>query len=301
MKIFLLPSAWKPATGTDDSCNLVAAARHDQHMTFRAHRSRAAAVALAFAVLAACGEDLPAGGAPADARTTGEGAADAAGRGDGAIAGRAACDDRRDNDGDGYTDGDDPHCTTRWDDCEDSFLQCGWTDECESPYTTDCFFDNNSGTGDDHCQRHVCCGLAEPDGCPDPSFDPGDCAPAEACAGGFCPRITIPGCDCFGCCTLCDGIACAPVLVDPCIAPDCTLDALFDPAACPACTPDSTCGTPCDPDLCILCPGQDVSDLPDTCGGEHICPRDEPACADSSTCPADHWCSSGCCVEEGPR
>jgi hypothetical protein len=157
----------------------------------------------------------------------------------------------------------------------------------------------------------VCCILAD---CPDAdldSFNPEtDCPITDECVD-YCAGVVTPGCDCFGCCTICgaDGV-CHDVVTNPGIAPDCDIDVLDDPALCPACTPAADCGSPCDPEQCILCPGQTYDDLPDTCfedggGGDPPepvtqCPDGRPPCIDSSECEQGEYCSVGCCILDSP-
>lgn len=143
----------------------------------------------------------------------------------------AACDNGIDDDGDGLVDGLDPECTGPFDNDEGSFAT-GIPGDNRDPKWQDCFFDGNSGAGDDGCRYHTDClyGLREPD---DPS-----CALAEACVE-YCRPLTPNGCDCFGCCTFEDD-------VDRFIGSQgCTAET---PEKCLPCTKQLWCNNPCDAD-----------------------------------------------------
>jgi hypothetical protein len=172
-----------------------------------------------------------------------------------------ACDDGRDNDGDDLIDGWDPECTASFDASEDSFA-LGLVDECEHDTAGECRFDSNTGGGDD----------------------------------ATCAAATVPGCDCWGCCTMCDDQSCTTALMDPCRAPDCRFDVFANRDVCPVCEPDPACGASCDAASCVLCPGQDAGDLADDCDGQPRCSGDAPTCGADRVCPAGRWCSHGCCI-----
>jgi len=251
----------------------------------------------------------------ADADADGDGDADSDGDGDAdavpCTPGSTECTNCADDDGDGRTDGFDPNCTGAMDDDESTFAT-GIPGDNQDYRWQDCFFDGNSGGGND-CRYHLCCILAV---CPDDevdSFNPEtDCPITDECVD-YCADLTAPGCDCFGCCTICDANnVCRDVITNPAIAPDCTVENLADPVACPACVQNVDCGSPCDPSGCILCPGQDVTDLPAECfesGGGEEPPPDEPVnqcpdgrtpCITSDQCAAGEYCSVGCCILDGP-
>lgn len=214
----------------------------------------------------------------------------------GCTPGTTQCSDCIDNDGDGRADGFDPECTSAADDREDSFATGIPGDNIDGVFQ-DCFYDGNSGQEDDGCFLPTCC-LLDPDGadCP-PSVPPGlSCTPSAECAES-CRPATIPGCDCFGCCTICNGGECHTIVTNPAVAPDCTLDRFDDPSVCPVCTPIAECSTPCGG--CVLCPGQDPSELPPECDETPVCPAGSTACATSDDCSGDDYCSSGCCVAGG--
>jgi hypothetical protein len=214
------------------------------------------------------------------------------------MAGTTECTDCIDNDGDGRTDGYDIECTGAADDREDSF-ETGIPGDNMDTVKQDCFFDGNSGSGDDGCEIHVCCLLGAPDqaSCPFGAnqYDPAECDdPQSQLCLDECAPLTPPGCDCFGCCTVCDDAGCVDIITNPATAPNCDDDSIHDPVACPVCVKNDSCGTPCDPANCILCPGQDPSDLPGSCSGNE-CPGGAQECT-TQACPENSYCHGGCCI-----
>src|SRR6187551_3581648 len=77
-----------------------------------------------------------------------------AGGGGGALA--PQCTDGIDNDGDGKIDYDDPECVGGYDYDESTFAW-GIPGDHYDPCKTDCFFDSNSGSGDDNCVWQLKC------------------------------------------------------------------------------------------------------------------------------------------------
>jgi hypothetical protein len=161
--------------------------------------------------------------------------------------GIAACSDAIDNDGDGLVDLASPYCKLPEDPDESSFLG-GPGDDMNTPAGLDCWFDLNSGSGDDDCSIHACCMIDGP--CPaelDPaSFDPGACSVSETCVSACQPPATAyrpARCDCFGCCGFCDadGENCVDLFVNPAVSPECSLDNLDDPSKCRSCSPHPAC------------------------------------------------------------
>jgi len=196
-----------------------------------------------------------------------------------------ACNNGLDDDGDGAIDGNDPECTGPGDDDEDTF-GTGIPGDNRDPNCQDCFFDGNSGSGDDKCRYATSCLT---DGTP--TSGSGSCATCEAsliCIEN-CRPLVPDGCDCFGCCevTKNDGSAVFVVL-----GSDCSLETIDD---CQTCMQSTECVNECG--RCELCPGKDPEDLPDDCGGEATC-DDEGAtpCESTPDCPADRYCSLGCCI-----
>src|SRR5512132_3940021 len=88
------------------------------------------------------------------------GAGDGGGFGDGAggmcTPGAAQCNNCVDDDTDGKIDGFDPECTGPLDNDESSFAT-GIPGDNKDAINQDCFFDGNSGAGNDGCNQHVCC------------------------------------------------------------------------------------------------------------------------------------------------
>jgi hypothetical protein len=235
----------------------------------------------------AAGDGAAGGGDAADANPHLPGACDPAG---------PQCNNCVDDDIDGTIDGFDPECVSALDDDEGSFAT-GIPGDNIDAIKQDCFFDGNSGAGDDGCDLHVCCLLIGE--CPEhlkpEQYDPAECTPTQACIDN-CAPVTPPGCDCFGCCTICSGDICHTVLTNPAVAPDCTQEVLADPALCPPCAPIADCGEDCVPFECVLCPGQTEADLPPECMGTAECPSGLTVCESNADCTAGQFCSGGCCI-----
>ena len=188
-----------------------------------------------------------AGGAAA-----GSGATNGGSLSGGAATGSTACSNGIDDDGDGLIDGFDPECTGPLDGDEGSFAT-GIPGDNRDPKWQDCFFDGNSGAGDDHCRYATGCLTGEL-----PQDDP-HCTVSDACIK-FCARLTQNGCDCFGCCTIqkTDGST-----VDIVESSGCSLANIDDAKACQRCTKNTQCGNECGE--CELCPGKTAEQLPDSC------------------------------------
>jgi hypothetical protein len=272
---------------------------------------------IAIAMIACGGKN--GGGGGDDAGTGGDGGGDGTG-GDGpggmCTAGSAQCNDCVDNDADGKIDGFDPECTGPLDNDESSFAT-GIPGDNIDPVQQDCFFDGNSGAGNDGCNQHVCCllGAMSKAECTtlvtgivnnpqtvgnnynkDECFAPlGSVAVPQQCKD-VCGPITPPGCDCFGCCTECDDQGCVDIVLNPAVSPDCDSTTIHDDTKCKPCTKVADCGGGnCGGSTCILCPGQDPSDLPDTCNTP-TCPIGTMPCDAAGQCPEGTYCSTGCCI-----
>ncbi|HEY5951510.1 MAG TPA: hypothetical protein VIV40_38715 [Kofleriaceae bacterium] len=244
------------------------------------------------------------------------------------------CSDCVDNDTDGKIDGFDPECTGPIDNREDSFATGIPGDNIDATMQ-DCFFDGNSGGGNDGCNQHVCCLLQAGGATTATTDDVSECkrlAPQSNyskykradCYAPFgntpvptkctmtCGPITPPGCDCFGCCTVCqvatDATSCRDILLNPAVSPNCDASNITDPGMdgtdntgdepCKRCVKNPDCGSPeCGGSTCILCPGQDPSTLdPNLCGGA-VCPAGITACEPvTNACPAGTYCQTGCCI-----
>jgi hypothetical protein len=271
------------------------------------------------AMLVACGNKNGGSSGGADGGGTGTGGDGGSTGGDGGGTGTidappsctsagTQCSNCIDDDGDGKIDGFDPECTGLLDNDEATFGTAIPGDNID-PIQQDCFFDGNSGGGDDGCNVHVCCllGAKTQADCPadlQPNkYNPADCPPpigtkplSQMCID-VCGKLTPPGCDCFGCCTICNSTGCYDIDINPAVSPNCTTDTLADPTICKQCIQVTTCGnTTCGDTSCILCPGQDPSTLPASCGGMTTCPTGTTACSSDGTCGEGLYCSNGCCI-----
>lgn len=230
------------------------------------------------------------------------------------------CSNCKDDDGDGKIDGFDLQCSGPRDNDEGSF-STGIPGDNVDAINQDCFFDGNSGGGNDGCNQHVCCllgattkaecttkltGLVNNPGQEGSKYNVAECfapmgsAVVPAKCTMTCGPLTPPGCDCFGCCTLCDPAipGCADIALNPVTSPGCTTSTLGDPAICKRCTKVPSCGnTQCGGNTCILCPGQDPSTLPAGCNGDAQCAPGQAECGSDATCGAGLYCSAGCCIE----
>jgi hypothetical protein len=208
---------------------------------------------------------------------------------------------------DGRIDGFDIECTGAGDNREDSF-ETGIPGDNRDRINQDCFFDGDSGAGNDGCDIHVCCllGITAAQDCPFPGpYDPNAC-PQPIGMGTLdpmcimtCKTVTPPGCDCFGCCTVCDPATniCYDITLNRAASPDCTEETIADPDVCKTCT-KSTCESG-DCGECTLCPGQDPSDLPPECDGMNQCPNGGQSCMTDADCPTTaSYCATGCCIAD---
>jgi hypothetical protein len=235
-----------------------------------------------------------------------------------AALGDTACSNGTDDDDDGLIDGFDPECTGPWDNDETSFAT-GIPGDNVDPKWQDCFFDGNSGAGDDDCRYATGCISG------DLPLTDKDCQLTDACIK-FCAPLTPNGCDCFGCCSVAlpDGGS-----VDIQAAGSCSVDNVDDEEACPRCVKSDACGNTCG--RCELCPGKTIADLPADCGpptgtggagtggagtggaatggtggtgggptytcdgGEQVCGTGLPSCG------LGKYCSQGCCLVQPPK
>lgn len=197
--------------------------------------------------------------------------------------GDCACSNGLDDDGDGLTDGFDPECTSPFDNDEGTFAT-GIPGDNRDPTWQDCFFDGNSGAGDDGCRYHSECLTGER------SASDSSCSLSEACVE-FCQPLTTNGCDCFGCCSvlLPDGGEITILTGDTCSLADAT-----DPSRCLPCQKTTLCDNTCGE--CELCPGKTLEDLPESCGSISECDGGLAPCTESADCPPDSYCSLGCCL-----
>jgi len=214
--------------------------------------------------------------------------------------GMTQCSDGIDNDGDGKTDYDDPECVGPLDNDESSFatgIPGDNIDACKQ----DCFFDGNSGMGDDGCLWQLKCDPRSMEAsCPyDQTYATShtmECSvsssQSQTCIDK-CQKLVPNGCDCFGCCA----VPGAPQPIR--LATTCTAKDFNDPTKCPPCTQVTQCMTPCG--HCDYCIGKDT--LPADCatdgGTPYTCPDGLVACGqygvDPSQCPTGTGCVTGCC------
>jgi hypothetical protein len=225
----------------------------------------------------------------------------------GTISGATACNNGVDDDDDGLIDGFDPECVGPADDVEDSFAT-GIPGDNRDPKWQDCFFDGNSGAGDDRCRYATGCLTGDL-----PPTD-ADCILAQSCID-FCAPLTQNGCDCFGCCTvqLDNGTS-----IEVTQSATCSLANLDDTQACPRCTKSTQCDNECGE--CELCVGKTIEALPDHCndspggagggpstGGSggmgtppppgYTCNEGQQVCGNGlPSCPSSQYCSLGCCI-----
>lgn len=206
-----------------------------------------------------------------------------------------ACSDGVDNDTDDLTDLNDPECVSSWDNDEGSFAT-GISGDNRDDACQDCFFDGNSGSGNDGCRLPTSClteGTAESG-----HGSCSSCEQPEQCVT-FCEAYTPNGCDCFGCCTvrLADDTT-----VHVALSAGCQIDGNTVGDGCSECVPNDSCNNNCG--RCELCPGKTVEDLPADCleGGDGdatpapACEDGAVACSSTQPCDDGYSCDFGCCV-----
>jgi len=257
-----------------------------------------------FMLVPGCGSSVPALGTG----TAGTGATGAGGKAGNTVEagklGTTQCSDGIDNDGDGKIDYADPECVGPLDNDESSFatgIPGDNIDACKQ----DCFFDGNSGMGDDGCLWQLKCDpLSMEASCPyDAQYAQQHATECSLSASQSqtcidkCQKLVPNGCDCFGCCVV-PG-ASTPVR----LAATCTAADFADPTKCPPCTQVTQCMTTCG--HCDYCIGKDT--LPADCtpdagvdsGTPNNCLPGYPACGpggiDPTMCPTDTGCVTGCC------
>jgi hypothetical protein len=238
------------------------------------------------------------------------------------------CSNCIDDDNDMRIDGFDPECSGPLDRLEDSFATGIPGDNIDATMQ-DCFFDGNSGAGNDGCNQHVCCLLqaANETQCamlaPDADeskyeipecYKPFGMTDVPTKCQMNCGKLTPPGCDCFGCCTICDAGGCRDVITNPATSPNCNDMNITDNGPdgmdntgdepCKRCQ-KTDCGmTDCAYDgvSCTPCPGQCDANgtcnppLPSSCGGMTTCPMGFTPCDSMGNCPIGSYCSGGCCT-----
>lgn len=221
-----------------------------------------------------------------------------------------ACNDGLDNDMDSVSDLADPECVSSWDNDEGS-LATGIPGDNRDEACQDCFFDGNSGSGNDGCRLPTSC-LTEGNA----SSGRGSCNKCEQSdqCKNFCEAYTPNGCDCFGCCDVLVGSTVKHVLLEA----GCDLNGT-KLENCNECVPSTTCVNLCG--RCELCPGKTINDLPADCappagGGDagtgdgtdggtikppppsYTCDSGETLCGSGlPACPNGSLCQFGCCVQ----
>jgi hypothetical protein len=230
----------------------------------------------------------------------------------GGTVGTSQCSDGKDNDGDGKIDYDDPECVGPLDNDESSFatgIPGDNMDECKQ----DCFFDGNSGAGDDDCNWQLKCDPRSVNAkCPyDQQYATShadECSvsgsQSQTCIN-FCRKFVPNGCDCFGCCL----VPGAPTPIK--LASTCTAADFGNPAKCPTCTQVTQCSNPCDRcEICIGKPTIPADCSPGVDGGTDgppppDCGSDFQACGPGTNipangCPQGSGCVTGCCIPLNP-
>jgi hypothetical protein len=219
------------------------------------------------------------------------------------------CFNCKDDDGDGFIDAADPECTGPLDNDESSFAT-GIPGDNSDPCKQDCFFDGNSGQGDDGCIWDFRCDPLSPGAnaahaCPyDPNYHNCPTSQSSMCLA-VCQRVTPNGCDCFGCCLI-PGAPNAIYLSSTCTAKD-----FADPTKCPPCTQQTSCINTCGHcEICVGKPtlppdcfpdggtsspdgGGDAGIINTNCEGYVYC---GPGGVDPANCPANSYCITGCCI-----
>jgi hypothetical protein len=274
------------------------------------------------------GQDFPSAGSGGSAQG-GESAGESAGSGAAAGSERppcqiAACLGRvylcgncKDDDMDGSIDSADSECTGPCDDTEDSYYG-GIPGQNNAPCHSDCYFDQDTGSGNDHCYWNQQCDLLSvapgfpPSGDERCAYDPdakiagtsASCAELaqsqEPECKSYCGPLTPNGCDSFGCCELPAGSAKYVYLgsSDHNLG-TCNESTLSDPTACHPCTPVPSTFNACD--ACEVCVGRPAPAASCTDPGNR-CPQGEPACGQPGEpgCELGHYCITGCC-EAAPK
>lgn len=236
------------------------------------------------------------------------------------------CGNCLDDDGDGLVDSEDPDCLGPCDNNERGFnLEIpGIGATCNR----DCYFDQDSGSGNDLCSWNLQCDPLSPgtrprgSSCP---YDPGrNCSAEEAQPPAcleFCGPLVPNGCDCFGCCEIPGGtgnFVFVGSVPEP-GQPPCSMETAGNPGSCRPCTPHPSCYNSCE--RCELCLGR--TELPADCfppppppdggvlpdggtprdGGTPPmrCPSDQQPCGlpGDPMCPAGYYCLTGCCIYFG--
>jgi hypothetical protein len=244
------------------------------------------------------------------------------------------CGDLEDNDGDGLTDSYDPDCLGPCDNTEGSYFG-GIPGQNNAPCKMDCYFDQDTGAGNDDCYwDHRCdthsvdpnfypqpwnnCGYENPNyqynANPPYTCTTGDAAQSDTCMQ-VCGPLTPNGCDCFGCCELPAGsgayVFLGSVGVDESTV--CTIADINNPAVCHPCDPVAACLNECgECEVCIGKPEPGPECDPGEGGGGaggngsgggssgSQCPTGIQPCGlpGQDPCAFGEYCITGCCIPE---
>ncbi len=219
------------------------------------------------------------------------------------------CGDCVDNDGDlGVDTISDLECFGPCDNNEDGF-KGEIPGQNAAPCKQDCYFDGDSGAGNDDCYwNHACDPLSvapsyppEGDKCEyDPNTSPGGgmtCTQAQQTQSQMCLDVCGPlipnGCDCFGCCEVPSLSYSIWLGSEVNKVGSCTTQDLANPQLCKPCTIVTGCFNPCE--NCEICLGKPT--LPPECLCQE-CPPGADLCGPpcGGTCGFGYFCNNGCCV-----
>ena len=219
------------------------------------------------------------------------------------------CGDCVDNDADCKIDSADPDCIGVCDNNETGFYG-DIPGQNKAPCKEDCYFDQDTGAGNDDCYwSHTCdpnevapdynpygskCSYNPNKGIPGTSQDCSQLYSAQsALCGSYCGPLVPNGCDCFGCCVI-PGAA-TPVFLgslDSSGNGSCTLADVGDPTKCKPCEQVPSCLNTCQ--HCELCVGKTT--LPSDCT-QQTCPSGLQLCGQpgQAPCQSGYYCVTGCC------
>lgn len=212
------------------------------------------------------------------------------------------CGNCSDDDADGLVDALDPDCLGPCDD-DELGLSTGLNPSQSAACKQDCYFDGDSGPGNDKCEWSLACDPLSvapdypPSGearCKYGSTMGVDCSTVGTTQPQTCLDACLPlvpnGCDCFGCCELPGGSGNYHYLGTGRGDQACQRDTLDDPLACPPCTPVKSCFNDCG--KCETC----VDKLPDpSCTPGSACPGGAAECGADAPCEFGDYCVTGCC------
>lgn len=206
------------------------------------------------------------------------------------------CGDCDDNDDDGLTDALDPDCLGPCDNTEDSYYG-GLPGQGGDACRLDCYFDHDSGSGNDGCDWNRSCD-SDVTCSRGPTATPTECTAWTQAQPSTCLDTCLPltpnGCDCFGCCEL---PARSGHFVFVGLTTDnttCDENHLDDPNVCPSCRPVPSCYNACE--ACETCVGERGPD-PNCANNAPACPFGREPCASEAKCAAGAYCITGCCVD----